>query len=83
MDLELHFRGAIAQSSWVLQVEPTLNILVFGESIINDAVAVVLFNLVNMDEPTDHSSGRLTLLTLVWLTCLLVVVSLQTKTKGF
>mmetsp|Transcript_48802 Transcript_48802/g.116012 ORF Transcript_48802/g.116012 Transcript_48802/m.116012 type:complete len:660 (-) Transcript_48802:190-2169(-) len=35
------------------KVEPTLNILVFGESIINDAVAIVLFNLVNADEPTS------------------------------
>mmetsp|Transcript_15186 Transcript_15186/g.34628 ORF Transcript_15186/g.34628 Transcript_15186/m.34628 type:complete len:641 (-) Transcript_15186:51-1973(-) len=35
------------------KVEPTLNILVFGESIINDAVAIVLFNLINADESTE------------------------------
>jgi len=29
------------------KVEPTLNVLVFGESIINDAVAVVLFGVIN------------------------------------
>lgn len=34
------------------QVESTLNILVFGESTINDAVAIAFFNLLNADEPT-------------------------------
>jgi len=38
------------------KVEPTLNVLVFGESIVNDAVAVVLFGIVNMDEPDDYYS---------------------------
>jgi sodium/hydrogen exchanger 8 len=32
-----------------LAVEPLLNIMVFGESTINDAVAVVLFNIINED----------------------------------
>merc|ERR1712137_463543 len=33
-----------------LNVEPLLNILVLGESIINDAVAIVLFETLNDDE---------------------------------
>merc|ERR1719473_1431876 len=32
-----------------LGVEPLLNIMVFGESTINDAVAIVLFNVINED----------------------------------
>jgi len=33
-----------------LKVDPLLNIIVFGESVINDAVAIVLFNVFNSDD---------------------------------
>mmetsp|Transcript_24563 Transcript_24563/g.56655 ORF Transcript_24563/g.56655 Transcript_24563/m.56655 type:complete len:635 (+) Transcript_24563:96-2000(+) len=36
------------------KVEPTLNVLVFGESIINDAVAVVLFGVINHGMEDGH-----------------------------
>ncbi|CAK0851424.1 unnamed protein product, partial [Prorocentrum cordatum] len=44
-----------------LQVEPLLNIMVFGESVINDAVAIVLFHVLNDNqifgepEPMDEA----------------------------
>lgn len=58
-----HFRTALAFASLISAVDPVatlatysarkvtplLNVLVFGESIINDAVAIVLFNIVNQD----------------------------------
>merc|ERR1719265_737549 len=38
-----------------LKVEPLLNIMVFGESTINDAIAIVLFNVINIgDWNPDH-----------------------------
>lgn len=36
------------------KVEPRLNIIVLGESTINDAVAIALFNMLNIDEPTAY-----------------------------
>eukprot|EP00746_Dinoflagellata_sp_MGD_P162786 gnl/MRDRNA2_/MRDRNA2_90503_c0_seq1.p1 gnl/MRDRNA2_/MRDRNA2_90503_c0~~gnl/MRDRNA2_/MRDRNA2_90503_c0_seq1.p1 ORF type:complete len:651 (-),score=80.07 gnl/MRDRNA2_/MRDRNA2_90503_c0_seq1:167-2119(-) len=36
------------------KVEPNLNIMVLGESTINDAVAIALFNMLNIDEPTAY-----------------------------
>lgn len=48
-----------------LGVEPLLNIMVFGESTINDAVAIVLFNVVN-EEWDDlsylHAAGKMCIL---------------------
>merc|ERR1719265_1649673 len=41
-----------------LKVDPLLNILVFGESIINDAVAIVLFNVFNGDEFMVSPNGE-------------------------
>mmetsp|Transcript_29836 Transcript_29836/g.47655 ORF Transcript_29836/g.47655 Transcript_29836/m.47655 type:complete len:672 (+) Transcript_29836:74-2089(+) len=41
-----------------LKVEPLLNIMVFGESIINDAVAVVFFNVLNSDHFMLNSKGQ-------------------------
>lgn len=41
-----------------LKVDPLLNILVFGESIINDAVAIVLFNVFNSDHFMINSKGE-------------------------
>jgi len=38
----------------VKKVEPHLNIMVLGESTINDAVAIALFNMLNIDEPTAY-----------------------------
>lgn len=40
-----------------LGVEPLLNIMVFGESTINDAVAIVLFNVFNKDWEHLHPSA--------------------------
>jgi len=40
-----------------LKVDPLLNIMVFGESIINDAVAIVLFGVFNSDEFMVNSNG--------------------------
>ena len=36
----------------VLDVDPVLNMLVFGESILNDAVAIVMVSLTNQN--TEH-----------------------------
>jgi sodium/hydrogen exchanger 8 len=36
------------------KVERNLNIMVLGESTINDAVAIALFNMLNVDEPTAY-----------------------------
>jgi NhaP-type Na+/H+ or K+/H+ antiporter len=36
------------------KVEPNLNIMVLGESTINDAVAIAIFNMLNIDEPTAY-----------------------------
>lgn len=41
-----------------LKVDPLLNIMVFGESIINDAVAIVLFNVLNADDYMVNTSGE-------------------------
>lgn len=41
-----------------LRVEPLLNILVFGESVINDAVAIVLFHVLNSDQFMVGPNGR-------------------------
>jgi len=41
-----------------LKVDPLLNIMVFGESIINDAVAIVVFNVFNSDEYMMSSKGE-------------------------
>lgn len=41
-----------------LKVDPLLNIMVFGESIINDAVAVVFFNVLNSDHFMLNSHGH-------------------------
>jgi sodium/hydrogen exchanger 8 len=41
-----------------LKVEPLLNIMVFGESVINDAVAIVVFNVFNADDFMVDSSGE-------------------------
>jgi sodium/hydrogen exchanger 8 len=41
-----------------LKVDPLLNIMVFGESIINDAVAVVLFGVFNSDHYMVSSNGH-------------------------
>jgi len=41
-----------------LQVEPLLNIMVFGESTINDAVAIVIFNILNSDNGIYDDCGR-------------------------
>jgi len=41
-----------------LKVEPLLNIMVFGESVINDAVAIVVFNVFNADDFMEDSSGH-------------------------
>jgi sodium/hydrogen exchanger 8 len=38
----------------IKKVEPRLNIMVLGESTINDAVAIALFNMLNIDEPTAY-----------------------------
>ncbi|CAK9053868.1 unnamed protein product [Durusdinium trenchii] len=43
-----------------LKVDPVLNVMVFGESMINDAVAIVVFEIMNSDEvfgdPCDHQT---------------------------
>lgn len=41
-----------------LKVDPLLNILVFGESVINDAVAIVLFHVFNDDNFMVDSRGE-------------------------
>jgi len=41
-----------------LKVEPLLNIMVFGESTINDAVAITLFNVLNDDSIMVGSDGN-------------------------
>merc|ERR1719443_678511 len=41
-----------------LKVDPLLNIMVFGESVINDAVAIVLFNVFNADDYMVDFKGR-------------------------
>jgi len=41
-----------------LKVDPLLNIMVFGESIINDAVAIVLFNIFNSDDFMIDKKGE-------------------------
>jgi len=38
----------------VKKVEPRLNIMVLGESTINDAVAIAIFHMLNIDEPTSY-----------------------------
>merc|ERR1719160_725409 len=38
----------------IKKVEPRLNIMVLGESTINDAVAIAIFNMLNIDEPTAY-----------------------------
>ncbi|CAE7564732.1 SLC9A8 [Symbiodinium sp. CCMP2456] len=44
-----------------LQVDPLLNIIVFGESVVNDAVAIVLFRVLNSSESfEDLSVGQVT-----------------------
>lgn len=53
-----------------LKVDPLLNILVFGESIINDAVAIVLFNVFNADDYMIGAKGEaLQGFQLVWPLC--------------
>jgi len=42
-----------------LKVEPLLNILVFGESLINDAVAIVLFEIMNTPEALSNCGGSM------------------------
>lgn len=44
------------------QVEPKLNILVSGEAMLNDAVAITFFKLLNTDEPTEFFSWQTTAL---------------------
>jgi len=44
-----------------LQVDPLLNIMVFGESTINDAVAIVVFNILNNDVGIYDDCGTRTL----------------------
>ncbi|CAE7033625.1 Slc9a8 [Symbiodinium natans] len=39
-----------------LQVDPLLNIIVFGESVVNDAVAIVLFRVLNSSESFEDMS---------------------------
>lgn len=39
-----------------LQVDPLLNIIVFGESVVNDAVAIVLFRVLNSSESFEDLS---------------------------
>lgn len=41
-----------------LKVDPLLNILVFGESVINDAVAIVLFDVFNSDHFMLNTRGE-------------------------
>jgi len=41
-----------------LKVDPLLNIMVFGESIINDAVAIVFFNVLNSDHFMMNTHGE-------------------------
>lgn len=41
-----------------LKVDPLLNILVFGESVINDAVAITLFNVFNSDGYMINEKGE-------------------------
>jgi sodium/hydrogen exchanger 8 len=41
-----------------LKVDPLLNIIVFGESIINDAVAITLFNVFNSDDYMVDPNGE-------------------------
>merc|ERR1719236_453815 len=41
-----------------LKVDPLLNILVFGESIINVAVAIVLFGVFNADDYMNDEKGQ-------------------------
>lgn len=53
-----------------LKVDPLLNVLVFGESIINDAVAIVLFNVFNADDYMIGAKGEaLQGFQLVWPLC--------------
>jgi sodium/hydrogen exchanger 8 len=53
-----------------LKVDPLLNILVFGESIINDAVAIVLFDVFNSDSFMLKPSGQaMTGFGLLWNVC--------------
>lgn len=41
-----------------LKVDPVLNIMVFGESLLNDAVAIVLFNVFNSDAFMGTATGE-------------------------
>ncbi|CAK0835279.1 unnamed protein product [Prorocentrum cordatum] len=41
-----------------LKVDPFLNIIVFGESTINDAVAITVFNILNSDAIFEKPPGR-------------------------
>ncbi|CAJ1335681.1 unnamed protein product [Effrenium voratum] len=55
-----------------LQVDPLLNILVFGESVVNDAVAIVLFRVLNTgdvfaDLSVEAVSGRIASQTMLLL----------------
>lgn len=53
-----------------LGVEPLLNIMVFGESTINDAVAIVLFNVIN------ENWDNLSYLSAAWRICVLLFGSM-------
>lgn len=45
---------AVLSAFALKKVEPSLNIMVLGESTINDAVAIALFHMLNIDEPTAY-----------------------------
>jgi NhaP-type Na+/H+ or K+/H+ antiporter len=49
-----------------LKVDPLLNILVFGDSIFNDAVAIVLFKVLNNDSIMGTVDSRPSLKELTW-----------------
>jgi len=49
-----------------LKVDPLLNILVFGDSVLNDAVAIVLFKVLNSDEIMGTVDSRPSLDQLTW-----------------
>jgi len=62
-----------------LKVDPVLNVMVFGESMINDAVAIVVFEIMNSAEvfgdPCDHQTAQNVPLAIVLGICQKLIAS--------